>query len=620
MSGRRDLSAEARLIRVALGQEPADLLLLNARVVNVFTLSVDFCDVGIVGDRIAYLLPAGRESGEGVAEVLDLDGAYLAPALIDGHLHIESSMLTPPELAAAIVPHGTGTIIADPHEIANVVGSDGIDYMLELSRGLPLDVRIALPSSVPATPLDAAGAVLDAERLRPYYGRERVIGLAEVMDHAALFAGSADLLAKLADAPLIDGHGPGLTGRDLQAYVAAGCGSDHESTEAAEAREKLALGQWVMIRQGTAAPNLAALIELFEPPWDSRCLLVSDDRHPGDLLEDGHMDAALRLAIALGAEPLRALRMATLHAAQCFGLGDRGAVAPGRLADLISFASFEDFRVDRVWHRGRLVARGGELLARPAPMPSSAGWPVGWPAGWPVGWSQGDCAIRYARIFRSMNVGRLTERDFGVRFEETEKAALADGRLCLRAIELVPQSLLTQERLLPVRIREDLIPGVDPEQDVVRLAVLERHHGTGQFGFGYLHGYGLRSGAIASSIAHDSHNLIVAGCNERDMFLAAEAVIQMQGGLAVAEGGCVLGRLALPVAGLMSTEPAATVAAALEELKALARALGVAADIDPFMTLSFVSLPVIPDLRLLPRGLVLVREGRLLPPFEIAAP
>ncbi|MDI9497278.1 MAG: adenine deaminase [Bacillota bacterium] len=604
MNRRSDPAAEARLIRVARGLEPADLLLRNARVVNVFTLSVEPRDVCIVEGRIACLLPAGSADGDGVTEICDLDGAFLAPALIDGHLHIESSMLTPPELAAAVVPHGTGTIIADPHEIANVVGGDGIDYMLELSENLPLDVRIALPSSVPATPLDDAGAVLDAGRLRPYYERERVIGLAEVMDHTALFAGDDDLLAKLADAPHIDGHGPGLTGRDLQAYVAAGCLTDHESTNMAEAREKLALGQWVMIREGTAAPNLAALIELFEPPWDSRCLLVSDDRHPGDLLRDGHIDASLRRAIELGADPLRALRMATLHAAQCFGLDDRGAVSPGRLADLISFASFVDFRADRVWHRGRLVARGGGLLA---PLRTKAR-------------SQTDRATRYARIFRSMNVGPLTEQDFSVRFTEREETALFKGRLRLRAIELVPHSLLTLERLLPVRIREGLIPGVDPEQDIVRLAVLERHHRTGQFGLGYLHGYGLKSGAIASSIAHDSHNLIVAGTNERDMLLAARAVIQMQGGLAVADGGCVRGQLALPVAGLMSTESAAVVAAALEELKRLARDLGTAADIDPFMTLSFVSLPVIPALRLLPRGLVSVAEGRLLPVYEEAAP
>lgn len=604
MNRRRNPEAEARLIRVARGQEPADLLLTNARVVNVFTLTVEARDVGIVGGRIACLLPAGSAETTGAAEVSDLAGAFLAPALIDGHLHIESSMLTPPGLAAAVVPHGTGTIIADPHEIANVVGGDGIDYMLELSAGLPLDVRIALPSSVPATPLDAAGAVLDAGRLRPYYERERVVGLAEVMDHAALFAADDDLLAKLADAPHIDGHGPGLTGRDLQAYVAAGCLTDHESTDVVEAREKLALGQWVMIREGTAAPNLAALIELFEPPWDSRCLLVSDDRHPGDLLEDGHIDASLRRAIALGAAPLRALRMATLHAAQCFGLDDRGAVAPGRLADLISFASLEDFRVDRVWHRGRLVARGGELVT---PLETAAR-------------NQAGRATRYARIFRSMNVGSLTEEDFSVRFSETEESALFRGRLRLRAIELVPHSLLTLERLLPVRIGEGLIPGVDPKQDIVRLAVLERHHSTGQFGLGYLHGYGLRSGAIASSIAHDSHNLIVAGTNERDMLLAAQAVIRMQGGLAIANAGCVLGRLALPVAGLMSTEPAAAVAAALRELKHLARDLGAAADIDPFMTLSFVSLPVIPALRLLPRGLVSVAESRLLPIYEITAP
>ena len=588
-----------RLIQVAAGLAPADLLLRDAQVLNVFSLELEHADVGIVDGHIAYVLPhrADASAETRVAgTVVELGGHILTPAFVDGHVHIESSLLTPAAYAAAVVPHGTCAVVADPHEIANVSGREGIDYMLAASEALPLDVLISLPSSVPASPYEAAGATLNAADLAVYADLPRVVGLAEVMDHPALLAGDPDLLAKLEAARHIDGHAPSFSGRALQAYVAAGPSTDNESVRLDEAQEKCRLGQWVMVREGTAAPNLAALIAMFEPPWDTRSLLVTDDRHAGELLQEGHIDFLIRKAIRLGAEPLRALRMASLHAAQCFGLSRRGAIAPGYRADLVELRDLTRVEVDRVWHAGVLVAQGGELTAAAREQIEAATARVA------------RDAARYHRVFASCHAAPFDASDFGVRLSEEEQVWEAEGRLWLRAIRPLARVLNTEALVRPLQRIPGLIPGVDPAQDIVRLAVIERHHGTGEIGLGYLQGYGLTHGAIASSIAHDAHNLIVAGTSEVNMDLAARTVLRQGGGLAVVADGEVLGQLALPIAGLMADASAAEIDVCLSELKAIARRLGVREGIDPFMTLAFVSLSVIPSLRLVPSGLIAVPE------------
>lgn len=567
------------LINVAMGREKADLVLKHAQVVNVFTEELEAADVAIKDGWVV-----GIGSYQGIQEV-DLSGCVIAPGLIDGHIHLESSMVLPQEFEQIVLPHGTTTVIVDPHEIANVAGTAGIDYMLAQTEGLDLDVYMMLPSCVPATKLDEAGAVLTAADLAPYYQHPRVLGLAEVMDAPGVVSSEPEVISKIKDARAagkqIDGHAPGLSGRELNAYKAAGVQSDHECSTLAEALEKLRRGQWIMIREGTAAQNLKALADLQREPYYQRCMFCTDDKHPGDLIEKGHIDYIIRKAVALGADKLRAIRMASFHAAQYFGLKDRGAVAPGYLADLVVFDDLDSFNVKLVYKNGICVAGDGQVRRTKRELPGAKEMAAQWP-----------------RVMHSFHLKEITVDDLQIKETGTQQ----------RVIRLTPYELLTTEQIIPYAAHPGYAAGVDISQDVIKLAVFERHHQTGHIGIGFLGGYGLKKGAVATSVSHDSHNLIVAGVTDEDMVLAAETVREMEGGLAVVADGTVLGTLALPIGGVMSLEAAQVVEEQLTILKSHTRKLGIAEGIDAFMTLAFVSLPVIPELSLNTYGLIHVEK------------
>ncbi|SEW18330.1 Adenine deaminase [Ruminococcaceae bacterium KH2T8] len=556
-----------KLIAAARGDIRADLVLKNARVVNVFTKEIEEGDVAISDGYIAGI---GQYQGD---KEIDLQGKIVCPGFIDGHIHIESSMISPVEFAKAVVPHGTTAVITDPHEIANVAGTDGISFMIDSSRDLPVDIFFMLPSCVPATPLDESGAILNADALAPFYKEERVLGLAELMNSFGTVNGDDDIIAKIRGAmdngKTIDGHAPFLLGNKLNAYVAAGVKSDHECSTAEEAIEKLKRGQWIMIRQGTAARNLNALLPLFEDKYCDRCLLVTDDKHPGELISQGHIDHIVREAIKAGKDPLNAIKMASFNAATYFGLKDRGAVAPGYRADLIVVSDLKDLKVEKVFKSGVLTAEDGELRAE-------------------IKDADIDKA-RYDRVFHSFNLKEVTPEDLVIKETGTKK----------RLIKVVPGEILTDEVIV-----DSSSPEAEPDKDICKIAVIERHHDTGHIGLGFITGYGLQKGAIASSVAHDSHNLIVVGTNDEDMALAANAVRDNEGGLAVVCDGKVMSTLALPLGGLMCEKDAAYVEGILDEMKKQARELGVAEGIDPFMTLAFTALPVIPKLRIITKGVV----------------
>lgn len=569
----------AQKVEVAAGRRKADLVLKNARIVNVFTESVEMADIAIDGGYIT-----GIGSYEGETEK-DLEGAVVCPGFLDGHIHLESSMMSPANFEKAVLPHGTTGVVTDPHEIANVAGTEGIRYMMEAAKDLMMDVFFMLPSCVPSTGLDEAGAVLDAAALEPFYEKDRVLGLAEMMNSYGVVQADQTVLDKmdaaLAHGKRIDGHAPFLSGNGLNAYVAAGVTSDHECSDAAEAMEKLSRGQWIMIREGTAAKNMEALKPLFEAPYYHRCMLVTDDRHPGDLKRQGHMDYLIRLAVSRGADPVRAIKMASYQTAQYFGLSNRGAVAPGYLADLVVVDNLESFQVKEVYKNGCLAASGGELCREHVKSEEKL-W---------------DECIR-ERVFDSFHMKELTEEDFRLDVPETKTQPK------LRVIGLCPNELLTESMVVPFEIREGVAPGVDLEHDIVKMAVLERHHNTGHIGLGFLAGYGLKRGAVASSVAHDSHNLMIAGTNDRDMVLAGNCVRKNKGGLAVVMDGKVIGELPLPIAGLMTDAPAEEIDEKLRQMKEELRNAGIPDTVDPFMTLAFASLPVIPKWRLNTYGLI----------------
>ncbi len=554
MAGDRQPAKAAR----AAGCKTMPLVLKNCDYLNVFTAQWLHGDIAISDGRIAGV---GTYDGE---REIDLTGKTCVPGLMDGHIHLESAMITPREFARVAVAHGTTAVVADPHEIANVLGASGVDYMLRASENLPLDVFFMAPSCVPSSPFDESGATLDHEAIAALLTNPRVLGLAEMMNVPGVLAGDEDVMLKIAETQRlrkhIDGHAPGLSGSALQAYIAAGIQTDHECSSLPEAMEKLALGQWIMIREGSAARNLQALLPLFGNPYRSRCLLVTDDKHPGDLLNLGHIDHAVRKAIALGADSAAAFIMASWNAAQCFGLAGRGAVAPGYAADLVVLDDVKSVAIRSVYKDGVLVTPV-QISGGDTPMPAS-----------------------------SFHMAPVTPETFALREA--------------KVIGLVPGELLTTD--------EGSASAVDPRRDIVKLAVIERHRGSGHVGKAYVKGYGLRAGAVATSVAHDAHNLIVAGVSDADMALAANRVAVMRGGLAVVRDGEVLCSLPLPIAGLMSPQPAEQVHEALTGLMEQAVQLGVSRQIDPFMTLSFVSLPVIPTLRLTTYGVVDVAAQALL--------
>ncbi|MDO5408025.1 MAG: adenine deaminase [Eubacteriales bacterium] len=587
-------------IETAAGSRKPQLVLKSARVLNVFTEELEEVDVAISD---GYIVGLGTYEGE---REVSLPGMIICPGFLDGHIHLESSMVAPKEFEQAVLPHGTTGVITDPHEIANVAGTEGIDYMLETTKDLNLDVYFMLPSCVPATGLDESGAVLLAEQLASYYQRDRVLGLAELMNAYGTVAGDEDILDKVADArknqKIIDGHAPGISGRQLNAYVTAGVRSDHECSTAGEAMEKLRRGQWIMIREGTAAKNLQALMPLCKAPYADRCMFVTDDKHPGDLMTSGHIDGIIRRAVELGADPIKAVKMGSCHAARYFGLKEQGAVAPGYRADLVVLSDLKTVTVHQVYKDGRLVAEDGRVVAED----SDAGAGSRTASGSFQCDGSGNFALdhhedlekRYPRVYRSFQMRKVRESDFQIEPKGSR----------IRAICLTPHELLTTEQEFAWTVQEGYAPGVDVSKDLIKMAVLERHHGTGHIGLGFLHGYGLSAGAVATSVAHDSHNLIVAGVTDADMTLAANTVRRHRGGLAVVKDGKVLGVLPLPIAGLMTPEPAGDVDRELERLKSLTRELGIPETIDPFMTLAFASLPVIPKLRLNTYGLIDVEK------------
>lgn len=555
------------MILAARGDLVPDLVLKNARIVNVFTNEIEPGDVAV---KDGYIVGIGDYEGK---EEIDIGGKVICPGLIDGHIHIESSMISPSEFAKAVAPHGTAAVIADPHEIANVAGTDGIRFMIEASAGLPVDIFFMLPSCVPATPLDESGAVLSAAELEPFYKEEQVAGLAELMNSYGTVRADEEIIRKIQGAnscgKRIDGHAPFLTGKDLNAYITSGVGSDHECSSFEEALEKLKRGQYIMIREGTAARNLEALLPLFDDKYCDRCMLVTDDKHGNDLIDNGHIDYIIRKAVKAGKNPLNAIKMATLNAATYFGLKNRGAIAPGYIADIIVLSDLDDFTVEKVFKNGFLTVDGGKLVREiKAPAVDKE---------------------KYSRVYKSFNLREIKPSDFEIRDEGTRK----------RVIKVIPGQILTEELIVESSSKE-----AETDKDIIKLAVIERHKDSGHTGVGFVTGYGLKEGAIASSVAHDSHNLIVAGCSDSDMALAANTVRENGGGLAVVCDGEVLSSLPLPIGGLMCDMNAHEVEDILSVMKEQARQLGVNEGIDPFMTLAFTALPVIPKLRLLTQGVV----------------
>ncbi len=559
-------------IALARGEGKVDLLLKNCRLVNVFSGKVEKTSVAVAGDIIIGI------GDYRAKKTVDCRGAHCAPGFMDSHVHVESSMVTVPEYARAVVPHGTTTVIIDPHEIANVFGINGIRYMINASRGCPLNVFVMLSSCVPASGLETSGAELTSRDLSFLWGEEQVLGLAEMMNYPGVLFRDPEVMAKLkasAGRP-VDGHAPGLSGRNLNAYIAAGIGSDHECSSLPEAREKLARGMYIMLREGTAAKNLKTLLPLCTPGSCRRCLLATDDRHPEDLLAEGHIDFLIRTAVEEGIDPVDAVRMATLNPARYFGLPRLGAIAPGYRADMVFFDNFKNLRIERVYKDGCLVAREGRMILK--------GWEPELP---PL---RGSINIDWAKL-----------GDFSIKAEKGKA----------KVIGIVPNQIFTKKLMLSLKTT-DGFAAADVKRDILKIAVIERHTASGNVGLGFVRGFGLRSGALASSVAHDSHNIIVVGTNDRDMMTAVIEVARLGGGQVVVDHDHVKAALPLPVAGIISPRPLAEVRRSISRLNQAAHALGCTLK-DPFMTLSFLALPPIPALKITDKGLVDAERFKVVP-------
>lgn len=563
----RQLAAKQRIIAVAAGREKADLVLKNAKYLNVFSNEFLCGDIAVANGLIA-----GVGKYDGKTEI-DVSGKLVLPGFIDAHIHLESSMVTPAEFAKAVVAHGTTTVITDPHEIANVMGIDGVEYMIQASQNLPIDVHFMMPSCVPATEIDESGAELDCKDIDLYLDNKKVLGLAEMMNYVGVINGDKNVLSKIVTSQVhhkkIDGHAPELSGNDLNAYIAAGVYSDHECSTFENALEKLRKGQFIMIREGTAAHNLKALMPLLTQQYYARCMFATDDKHPSDLLYGGHIDYIVKQALKNGADPIVALKTATHHAARYFLLNNKGAIASGYLADIVVVDNLEDFNVETVFKRGKLVF-DGEVKDFSAPTVDEK---------------------LAEKCFDTFHLDSVTPSSFKV-----------DGKLGL--IGLVGGELLTRNLGTADKI--------DVENDILKIACIERHKGTNHIGVGYVKGYSLKSGAVATSVAHDSHNIITVGCNDDDIAVAVNAIKDSKGGIAVVENGKIKALLELPIAGLMSDEPLTTVNEKLENAKSSAYELGADKSIDPFMTLSFLSLPVIPSLRITTKGVFDAENWKML--------
>lgn len=563
----RQLAAKQRIIAVAAGREKADLVLKNAKYLNVFSNEFLCGDIAVANGLIA-----GVGKYDGKTEI-DVSGKLVLPGFIDAHIHLESSMVTPAEFAKAVVAHGTTTVITDPHEITNVMGIDGVEYMIQASQNLPIDVHFMMPSCVPATEIDESGAELDCKDIDLYLDNKKVLGLAEMMNYVGVINGDKNVLSKIVTSQAhhkkIDGHAPELSGNDLNAYIAAGVYSDHECSTFENALEKLRKGQFIMIREGTAAHNLKALMPLLTQQYYSRCMFATDDKHPSDLLYGGHIDYIVKQALKNGADPIVVLKTATHHAARYFLLNNKGAIASGYLADIVVVDNLEDFNVETVFKRGKLVF-DGEVKDFSAPTVDEK---------------------LAEKCFDTFHLDSVTPSSFKV-----------DGKLGL--IGLVGGELLTRNLGTADKI--------DVENDILKIACIERHKGTNHIGVGYVKGYSLKSGAVATSVAHDSHNIITVGCNDDDIAVAVNAIKDSKGGIAVVENGKIKALLELPIAGLMSDEPLTTVNEKLENAKSSAYELGADKSIDPFMTLSFLSLPVIPSLRITTKGVFDAENWKML--------
>ena len=554
----RKLLKKQRIIAAAAGREPADLVLKNATFVNVFSNELSTMDIAVAEGLIV-----GMGSYQGRSEV-DCTGKIVLPGFLDAHIHLESSLVSPTEFVKAVLPHGTTTVVTDPHEIANVMGTDGIEYMLQATEDLPVDVRFMLPSCVPATPLDESGAILDYRAIDSFYDHPRVQGLAEMMNFVGAINGDEQTVEKIVAAQAhhkkIDGHAPDLQGNDLNAYIAAGVYSDHECHDVKDAIAKLERGQFIMIREGTAARNLEALMPLLTGKYADRCMFCTDDKHPNDLLDKGHIDYIVKKAISLGADPITAVKVACHNAARYFLLNNRGGISPGYLADFVIIDNFQNFNIEQVYKKGVLMVDHGEIQDFPSPEIEP---------------------YLVERAHKTFHVAALTAEDFA---EKRPRGIIG----------MVDGEITTVDAGYSDRI--------DVEYDVLKIAVVERHKNTHHIGIGYIQGYGLKSGAVATSISHDSHNIIVVGTNETDMAAAVNRVVELNGGIVVWDGGQPVAEVPLAIAGIMSDEPLVTVNEKLETAKDAAHKLGVNPGIDPFMTLSFMALPVIPSLRITTRG------------------
>ena len=564
----------ARRLEAARGDRPVDLLFRGGKIVNVFTGELASTSVAVFDGVVVGF---GERQAD---EVVELDGGILTPGFIDGHFHLESSLLTPAEFARAVLPHGTTTVVADPHEIANVAGIAGVQFMLEASENIGLEVFYMAPSCVPATHLETAGAELSGDDIEELAKHRRVLGLAEVMNFPGVIMGDQAILDKLERFldKTIDGHSPGLSGAQLDAYLCGGIGSDHECTRLEEAREKLAKGMHIMLREGSQARDLEALAPLVTAQTKERCMLVSDDCHPEDLLEQGHMNRVLSRAMQLSIDPITAIQLVSLNPARYFGLRTLGAIAPGYQADMVLLNSFQPLKIGRVYKKGKLVAEDGKCLLATKPVTEKI-------------------------QLISMNLEELREEDLRLQAKGSE----------IRAIRAVPNTLITEEEIVPVAERQGQAVS-DAHRDLLKMVVIERHQGSGRKGFGFVRGFGLRKGALASTVAHDSHNLIVVGVSDSDMAVAANTLKELGGGLVVVSDGQVRGQLALPVAGLMTAASLEQVVAGKQEVNRAALELGATLE-HPFMALSFLALPVIPKLKLTDQGLVDVESFTHVPLF-----
>lgn len=569
--------ALAHLIDVAAGRVPADTVIQNCRVIDVYSGEIVEGDIALCDGKIAGI---GRYEGR---ETVDAQGLYAAPGFIGSHIHIESSYVSPEEISRLLVPHGGTTIIADPHEIVNVCGLRGLDYMIEAAKGTALDIKYMMPSCVPATPFEHSGAVIDAAAMQAPIDRAEILGLGEFMNFPGVIGADGPTLDKLVLAQrhgkLVDGHAPAVNGKDLNAYACTGILADHECATVEEMHERIRCGMYVMLREGSACHNLRTMLKGVTPGNAHRCVLCSDDRQPKTMLHEGHLDNHLRICVEEGLDPITAIQMATLNAAQCFRLYDRGAIAPGKRADIVLLEDLKDFRVRKVWTAGKLTAEDGRYLPE----------------------------VRHTDI--SAVKGSVIVKDFSA---DKLKMHLTSGHV--NVIGILPGGVVTQKQTADVQLDEEGNFVRDPATDLVKVAVVERHQSTGNVAVGFLRGYGIQSGAVALSIAHDSHNIIVVGVSDEEMAFAVEQLRAQEGGIVLVRNGKVIESMPMPIAGLMSDQSGEWVDKKLTAIHEKAyHELGVNADVEPVMTLCFMSLAVIPEVKLTDMGLFDVTKFSFIP-------